>query len=384
MITKELTDYIKNSLAQGKSVDEIKNVLRQQGWTEQDLAEAFAVRTKGSGMLLKILILLLFVGLGVGGYFAYKSDAFQKTFLKNEIPVDTLQTENSIEKINNSTTPPEENTAKASIAENSTAVKDCGVSSIKKTLVMNDFYSFKNDPVLTCLGQSAISCENAKGTFYSGDYYIPNIFEIVSTGKSCDFKLSFDANSTIVSKWTNEKLAGKYIQCPISSVQVLDEEAGFKPENKDKIIFKTPNKSNPTEYAYQISAYDGILSLFRNESDFQKVGCSGDLVKYYIATNAAVSNKLSNQAIEERDQSLISVQAEAFKDNVDWANLCKDAGVVKAMNDIKSKYIAKTACFNSTNNFAVSASFPDGTMVCTDDSGFNDVIKKQITGPKCQ
>lgn len=42
MINKELTDYIRNSLLQGKSKEEIEALLRQQGgWTEEDLKEAF-------------------------------------------------------------------------------------------------------------------------------------------------------------------------------------------------------------------------------------------------------------------------------------------------------------------------------------------------------
>jgi len=43
MVTKELMDYIKSSLTAGKTTEEIKNTLRQQGgWTENDLEEAFS------------------------------------------------------------------------------------------------------------------------------------------------------------------------------------------------------------------------------------------------------------------------------------------------------------------------------------------------------
>jgi hypothetical protein len=153
-------------------------------------------------------------------------------------------------------------------------VKDCGtgLSPQVKNLAS------ENNPVLTCLGASALKCENAKGILK--DDFFPTIFEITKSGDSCNFKLSYGADSSLIDI-TGKKLSGQYISCPINIVKAIDDT---KPANPQ---FIAPEKTDLSKYAAQIYFY-GTLVLFvesnLDQNRIQELGCRGDYVQSVIAS----------------------------------------------------------------------------------------------------
>ena len=140
-------------------------------------------------------------------------------------------------------------------------VKDCGIST-SPSGVSSDPYNYNKDQVLACLGNAVLNnCENAKGIFKSNMY--PTIFQIINDQNTCYFKLAYDQNSTTY--------ANQFIQCPVSIINIIDEEASSKEVSRDKIIFKNPTKDNPNEYAAQIYAYGTSVVFFVNGYDQTRI-----------------------------------------------------------------------------------------------------------------
>ena len=154
-------------------------------------------------------------------------------------------------------------------------IKNCGTSMAPK---LENPSIFENDPVLSCLGVSAISCEEAKSILK--DDLFPTVFEIVKTPNSCNFKLSYPADSPLVDI-TGKKLAGQYILCPVDVVKAIDNTKPAAPQ------FIAPDKTNLSKYAGQIYLY-GTLGLFAennlNLAKIQSLGCEGDYINSVIAS----------------------------------------------------------------------------------------------------
>jgi len=154
-------------------------------------------------------------------------------------------------------------------------IKNCGVGTAPK---LDNLAASQNNSVLSCLGASALNCENATGILK--DDFFPTIFEITKLPDACDFKLSYGADSPLIDI-TGKKLALQHISCPISIVQAIDNTKTSAPQ------FIAPNKTDLNKYASQIYFY-GTLGLFvennLDKNKIQALGCSGDYIDSIIAS----------------------------------------------------------------------------------------------------
>ncbi len=161
-------------------------------------------------------------------------------------------------------------------------VKDCGIGVAPK---LDDPTTYKNNPVLSCLGASAVNCENAKGILK--DDFFPNVFEIIKLQNACDFKLSYGEDSTLVDI-TGKKLALQYISCPLDIVKEIDNTKPTTPQ------FSVSDKTDLSKYAIQIYFY-GTLGLFvENNLDpnkIQTLGCKGEYIQSVIKSYNSAQKK---------------------------------------------------------------------------------------------
>ncbi|MFZ1019637.1 MAG: hypothetical protein WAN61_01415 [Minisyncoccia bacterium] len=154
-------------------------------------------------------------------------------------------------------------------------VADCGTT-ISPNL--KNPATYEKNAVLTCLGRSALRCDNAAGVLTDGLF--PTNFEISKNGNSCIFKLSYPEDSAL-SDITGNKLAGQYISCPISITREADDT------NPNAVKFIAPDKTDLAKYASQIYFY-GTLGLFaQNNLDKNQIvsaGCNGSYIDSMIAS----------------------------------------------------------------------------------------------------
>ena len=222
--------------------------------------------------LLKFLIILIIIGgLGFGSWY-YRSQIINSwDSLVNNVSnlflpfLGTNQTPDKIiPVVNNITVQPTVND-----------IMNCGIGTTPK---LNTPSTYENDPVLTCLGSSALHCENATGIL--NDDLFPTIFEITKSQDSCNFKLSYPADSTLIDI-TGKKLAGQCISCPIDIVKATDNTDTAAPK------FNAPDKTDLSKYASQTYFY-GTLGLFvennLDQNKIQALGCSGEYIQSVIAS----------------------------------------------------------------------------------------------------
>jgi len=164
---------------------------------------------------------------------------------------------------------------KNTVKETANIIKDCGMGVTPK---LDNPSTYDNDPVLSCLGASALNCENARGIL--ADDFFPTIFEIIKVQDSCNFKLSYSTDSTLTDI-TGNKLAGQYISCPVNIVKSLDNTDSTNSK------FISPDKTNFSKYASQIYFY-GTLGLFLEnnlkQNKIQALGCEGKYIQSIIAS----------------------------------------------------------------------------------------------------
>jgi hypothetical protein len=238
--------------------------------------------------LLKFLVILIIIGgLGFGAWY-YRSSIMNlwnslvnKSSQSSIPPVDT-----SIIPPVDTTIPPVNTTQNTDLNNQAVApvpvlppvipVKDCGIAGT--TLKLGTPSTYENDPALSCLGASALNCENATGILK--DDFFPTIFEITKLPDSCNFKLSYPADSTLTDI-IGKKLALQYISCPINIVKAIDNTNVTSPK------FNTPSTANYSKYAAETYFY-GTLGLFiENNLDLTKIqnlGCSGEYIQSMIAS----------------------------------------------------------------------------------------------------
>jgi len=191
-----------------------------------------------------------------------KEDAMVNTYVENNI--------------NNTPTP-------TPVVQPATQIKDCGI--MKTALKFGVSSTYENNSVLSCLGKSAVNCENTKGTLT--DDFFPTIFEITKLPDSCDFKLSYPPNSTLTDI-TGKKLAGQSISCPLNIVKAIDNTNPAAPQ------FIASDKTDLSKYASQIYFY-GTLGLFaENNLDQNKIknlGCQGEYIQSMITSYNSAQKK---------------------------------------------------------------------------------------------
>ena len=244
--------------------------------------------------LLKFLIILIIVGGLSFGFWYYRpqissqimnlSSRAANLINSSSQPVVNLWTSliNGIKGfrlpfLNTNQTINKENTAVTNTVPQKTIseIKNCGIGVAPK---LDTPSTYKNNPVLSCLGVSAVSCENAKGILK--DDFFPTVFEITKSQNSCNFRLSYPADS-VLSDITGKQLAGQYISCPIDIVKAIDNTKPASPK------FLVPGKIDLSQYAGDVYFY-GTLGLFiENNLDLNKIqalGCSGEYIQSVIAS----------------------------------------------------------------------------------------------------
>ncbi len=229
-------------------------------------------------MVKFLIILILIAGLGAEFYFfrpqalsvwnslTDKAGEYLAFLAPNPEPVVmTTPTDNTVNTV----------VAPVSLPTVNKPTTDCGVGTAPK---LGATPSSVSGSVLSCLGASAASCDNAKGVLQ--DNIFPTLFEISKTSTSCNFKLSYAASSTLKDPSGNP-LALQYIMCPVDIVKTIDNTNPATPK------FIAPNKTNLTKYGSDIYLY-GTLGVFvENNLDVNKIralGCSGDYIQSMIAS----------------------------------------------------------------------------------------------------
>ena len=147
--------------------------------------------------------------------------------------------------------------AEAALAANT--VVDCGTSIAPK---LDTPATYENNATLSCLAQSAINCQNAKGTLT--DDFFPTVFEVSNAQSFCTYKLSYPADSTL-SDNSGEKLANQSLTCPVNIVKGMDDS------NPSAVKFLDPDKTDLGKYGSEMYFY-GTLGLFiQNNLDKNKI-----------------------------------------------------------------------------------------------------------------
>jgi len=322
MVTPELLEYIRTEISKSKTREEVhKALISSGGWSESDLSEAFRTiipmqsfiqptiqpitqseksstpvstslpsfsllrstpkPSSSSSSLLKVLIILIVLGgLGFGTwYYRLPIIGFWNSSVSNlkkiQLPSFDFSFLNESKDIVPNTPVENNTTTPTPVVQPVIQVKDCGVGMTPK---LDTPSSYKNDPVLSCLGESALICENAKGVLK--DDFFPTIFEITKLQNSCNFKLSYEADSILIDI-NGQKLAGQYISCPINIVKAIDNTNPAAPK------FTAPDKTDLSKYSSQIYFY-GILGLFLennlDQNKIQGVGCEGSYIQSMITS----------------------------------------------------------------------------------------------------
>jgi hypothetical protein len=279
-------------LAKGRTREEIRTELVSgAGWAEADLSEAFrvvipmqgfgensvATKTKKKISLHNLIFIIVGILLVVVWYF-YQTQIMN--FLNSGF--------NNIKGLTSSYFEPKIPPSLDEIVvvqDNVVTVKDCGVGTAPD---LKSASTYQNDPVLNCLGSSALYCEDATAILVNPLF--PTVFQVVKNKNSgqndCNFKLSYAVDGTLVDI-TGRKLAGQSIMCPLGVVKVLDE-------TKKVPSFNAPSINNLGQYASQIYFY-GTLSLFiENNVEKSKIlalGCSGSYIDSVVASYKKVQDK---------------------------------------------------------------------------------------------
>jgi hypothetical protein len=301
MITPELLSYIRGELAKGRTREEVRaDLVKGGGWREEDLSEAFRIvipmqgffnptaakesapvmnntspsvaKTSSKPLVLRALLVLVIAGLifSVWFYRVPLKDAWASVMGNiKELPAMFGSKEETPEVKNNPVnTPPV-----AKSTENT--ITDCGVTGAPD---LKNPLTYRDNSVLNCLGNNALSCGLAKATLNHSLF--PTLVEITKAGdNACNFRLSYAADSTLVDGSGN-KLAGQYIMCPVAAVKMVDESS-------KTLAFKEPTKNDPSKYGSQMYFY-GTLGVFMEQnvdkSKILSLGCSGSYIDSVIAS----------------------------------------------------------------------------------------------------
>lgn len=299
MITKELQNYIQESLKQGKTIEEIKLLLQQSGagWTEQDIMEAFTpiAPLKNSKSVFKILVPIIVILVLGSGYYLYSTRISKINILSNQNIKDTVGVNNTSinptseissnqNTITNSTSTP--SVISTTNPESFVSEKNCGTAKEMPILDPGFELTYKNDPALKCFGESVLqNCTNAKIT-------IPDVFfdetpatlQIMNKTNGCYFKIT--------------QYQKNYDQCPLSAVKNINFDV-----NKVPTLSSDLNTKDPVKYAAQIFNYATMGLLLENQGNTQKYtqnGCTGKL----LATHLQIlqDGRIKSKAITAQDE----------------------------------------------------------------------------------
>jgi len=127
--------------------------------------------------------------------------------------------------------------------------KNCGTTVSADLKVAT---TYENNETLNCLGDSARTCQMARGIVQ--DSFFPTVFEILPSASGCNFKLSYASDSVLIDGDGN-KMSGQSITCPIGTVKSMQENGNQAP------MFTEPSLTNADKYGAEIYSY-GTVGLF--------------------------------------------------------------------------------------------------------------------------
>lgn len=109
MVTKELIDFIQKSRLFGRSDEQTKAMLTKQGWSANDIETGFGSadfnpspteeplqpekKSHSKALIFAIIAIILIIGLGVGGFFAYQR--YAKTADDSQVNNESVEEESS-------------------------------------------------------------------------------------------------------------------------------------------------------------------------------------------------------------------------------------------------------------------------------------------------
>ncbi|OGI95782.1 hypothetical protein A2917_00520 [Candidatus Nomurabacteria bacterium RIFCSPLOWO2_01_FULL_42_17] len=299
MITPELIGYIKGEFAKGRTREDIRaELVRNGGWSEVDLNEGFRMaipmqnfvapsatnqytinpEVKSEKKLSRktsenlIFIIVALICLVVWYFYQPQIIGFWNSGVDNIKGLFSSYFSPKTPETADTSTAGDSNNG---VASDATSAKDCGTSTAPD--LKNATTTISHISVLNCLGTSALSCENAKAVLKSDLF--PDVFQIIKTGETCNFKLSYGLDSTLFDR-AGKKLAGQSISCPVNIVKAIDE-------SKNPPTFTAPSKDNPVKYASQIHFYGSLGVFVENnleKNKIQNLGCSGSYIDSVITS----------------------------------------------------------------------------------------------------
>ncbi|NCS99944.1 hypothetical protein GW765_03105 [Candidatus Parcubacteria bacterium] len=376
MITQELIQFIQQGISQGKTKEELKQILLSNGdWLESDVEEAFssintnvsnsmtgsATKDSGGGLLKWLMVSVIIFVLGVGGYL------LATEFITPNTDKGVIETTNFPEAFNEEVSEVFIPDSEDLLTENSLGVSNennqkiiCGTNN---SVPMMGDTNFDDNEVLRCLGENILNgCQSASAILgqIGGKTYTAESYKESGV---CRFKVTIDDKS---------------IQCPISIANTIDEEAS---NAANDIITKNLDKSNPAEFAANLSIFNTGLIFLENEynkSMIEGLGCSGSLITERISQRqASVSGFLRSQVMEPISNSRVEAEFH-YNDNGAYLDVCTSIYArIPELQEIDAK------CYDSADEFAIAAPLKEGGFICADDSGFLGDIESNITSTSC-
>ncbi len=149
--------------------------------------------------------------------------------------------------------------------------------------------AYKDDPVLNCIGASAVSCQWAQATLTNPLY--PSRLEIMTSNDlptgECAFRLAYPLDSKLVSV-TGKVMAGESIACPLNIVKSFTEGP------KGISTFGAPNKDKASTYGAEIFFYGTAGVFIEYGLDKKKIefaGCNGRFMDFVIDSYALMQSE---------------------------------------------------------------------------------------------
>lgn len=322
-------------------------------------------------IVLILLALFIVAGCASGYYFRNEIPLIKDLIKSKIVPVSEIkqeeQTQLEPEKIETTLPVITEEVVVSSTEIAKTTIspeKDCGIS--RDTPGADWEFTYKDDPALKCFGESALNCTNAKIIITGGNFFDKNpaLMQIIKNNGVCYFKYT--------------GYQKKYTQCSLSRIQEIDTKKSDLEADNPILVFMDINKSNPEKYTASLFNFMMLIPAIGEEL-YKSYGCTGDL--YKIMTDSLI--KARDKSIESKIKSTISsTKANAeiyfYKDG-SYKNVCTNE--LKSLTDTIINY-STVLCYDQADSFAVSATLGSG-YYCADNTGFDGVITKKITGTKC-
>lgn len=331
MITPELIAYIKSELGKGKTREDIRvDLLASGGWTDIDLSEAFRSTMPMDNLKIPqpvqpieplpkppaplqnpipgpvvispdssfpttsqikkpprkipwvaITLAILFAAICFFAFYFYSPQILD---LPNKVVsvIDTLM-DNTNNEILEAEAPIVQDETPVPLITDMPPYINCGITISPNR---NDSSTYLDDNVFKCLGESALSCENAEAII--NDTILPTIFKIKKDGDVCRFELSYKEDSSLTDIF-GRKLSGRDISCPVTVAK------SFTGIDSQDFIFKNTDITKPSRYGADMYFY-GTVGIFFDQ-DFkqeaiEELGCRGTFLDSAIESFGLIKSKI--------------------------------------------------------------------------------------------